>query len=834
MKIKHILLYVGIWFFFCFNSYIGISQDYKIRQTEREPVGVLRGKVVDDQSNLPMEYVNVRIFRSRDSSLVSGTLTDKNGFFEIKNLPFGKYYLILKFIGFRTKMVDSILITPRNPEVMIGTIHFQNEPLQTKEVEVSAQKDIVSYSIDRRIYDVSRDLTKVGGSAIDVLSNVPSVSVDIDGNVSLRGSGNVQILIDGKPSALLGFDRGAALDQIPAENIDRIEVITNPSAKYDPDGVAGIINIVLKKNLMLGYGAILNTNIGTADKYNGSINLNFRTDKFNSTIGYSYRAFSMRGRTESTRNSFSPDTTNLFQIQDFLRRGHFHRFQFSSEWTINPKNSLIFSANAGTFNRNMSDSTGYAMTYVLNNLENEYYRKNSSEGENFSYDLGLNYKLLFDKKDKEFNSNLIFNTFKGKDNNLYFTDSKTDKLLFFGSGQENNKNNNLNSNFIFDLNYINPLNFGKIEIGAKANIRIVDVDYNYYFFDDSLGQWITKSLSNKFYYNENIIGGYAIFSSKFKNLGYQIGVRFEGTLTKSEQKTTNEISENKYFNLSPTIHLNYQITQANSLMFSYTRRINRPQSFYLNPFEDRSDPQNISKGNPNLKPEFSNSFEISDLIYFPRGSLNLTLFYRFTTDIISRITTLDSSSITSFTTYQNLNKCFSLGFEAMLNQNLFAWWKLNLNFSYFYLDVNGIPSYGIPARNSKSWNLKLNSVFSPQKNLDIQFNLSYDSPVVTTGGGGMYWRFFQMGSVGKMEGVFTANLAIKLDILNEKGSISFRLMDIFKSIKYDLTTNGSNFVSKIYRTRESRVAFLGFQYKINEYKRPQVKRPEDLPEIEME
>ncbi len=834
MNMKQIFLYLLILVLFSFNSYISISQDTKIRQIEREPIGVVRGKVVDDQSYSPMEYVNVRIFRSRDSSLVGGTLTDKNGFFELKNLPFGKYYLILKFIGFRTKIVDSIFVTPRNPEVMIGTIHFQNEPLQTKEVEVSAQKDIVSYSIDRRIYDVSRDLSKVGGSAIDVLNNVPSVSVDIDGNVSLRGSGNVQILIDGKPSALLGFDQGSALDQIPAENIEKIEVITNPSAKYDPDGVAGIINIVLKKNLMFGYGAILNTNVGTADKYNGSINLNLRTDNFNSTIGYSYRAFSMRGRTESTRNSFSPDTTNLFQIQDFLRRGHFHRFQFSSEWTINPKNSLVFSAYAGLFNRNMSDSTGYAMTYVLNNLESEYYRKNSSEGENFSYDLGLNYKLLFDKKDKEFNSDLLFSGFRGNDNNLYFMNSKNDNVLFFGSSQENNKNNYLNNNLMFDLNYINPLNFGKIEIGAKANVRIIDVDYNYYVFDDSLSQWIPKNLSNKFYYNENIIGGYAIFSSKYKKFGYQIGLRFEGTLTRSEQKTTNEIFESNYFNLFPTIHLSYQITQANSLMFSYTRRINRPNSFYLNPFEDRSDPQNISKGNPYLKPEFSNSFEISNLSYIPRGSLNLTLFYRYTTDIISRITNLDSSGLTSLTTYENLNKSKSIGFEAMLNHNLFYWLKLNLNFSYFYLDVNGIPNYGIPARNSKSLNLKLNSVFSPKKNLDIQLNLSYNSPVVTTGNGGMYWRFFQMGSVGKMEGVFTANLAIKLDILNGKGSISFRLMDIFKSLKYDLTTNASNFVSNIYRTRESRIAFLGFQYKINEYKNPKVKRPEDLPEIEME
>ena len=825
--------------FFCFFlllifSSLVYSQEQRGRQFSGEPIGVVRGKVVDDQSKSPMEYVSVRIFRSRDSSIVSGLLTDKNGNFEFKNLPFGRYYLVLKFIGFKTKIVDSIFVIPRNLEVNLGTIHFQSEPLQTKEVEVSAQRDIVSYSIDRRIYDVSRDLSVVGGTAVDVLSNVPSVSVDIEGNVSLRGSGNVQILIDGKPSALLGFDRGTALDQIPAENIERIEVITNPSAKYGPDGIAGIINIVLKKNSMFGYGAILNANVGTADKYNGSINLNFRNETFNSTLGYNFRAFSMRGATEASRNTFAPDTTSLIQRQDFLRRGQFHRIQLSTEWTPNPQNSLIFSASGGFFDRKMSDSTGYLMDFIFYNQLDKYYRKTSNDGSNFSYDLSLNYKRLYDKKDKEFNTNLLFSSFKGNDDNYYFTEPIIDTINFERFGKENNKNNYLNNNLTFELSYANPLNFGKIELGAKANIRTIDLDYKYFTFDPKTNQWISTVSDNIFNYNENIIAGYAIFSSKLKNFGYQIGLRLEGTLTKAEQKELSQVYKNNYLNLFPTIHLNYQLTNANTLFFSYTRRINRPQSMVLNPYEDRSDPQNISKGNPYLKPEFTNSFEISNLTYFGRNSLNLTLFYRYTTDIISRITTLDTTGYFSMTTYENLNKSKNIGFEAMLNQNLFEWWKLNINFSYFYLDVNGIPTYGIPARNSKSWNIKLNSVFSPTKDIDIQLNISYDSPVVTTGGGGMYWRFFQMGSVGQMEGVFTANLAFKIDVLNDRGTINFRLMDIFKSIKYDLTSNGSNFVSKIYRTRESRIAFLGFQYKINEYKRPKTKRPEDMPEMDVE
>lgn len=831
---KKNILFFGLLFFAIF-VYSSFGQEPRQRQIQSEPIGVVRGKVVDDQSKKPMEYVSVRLFRSRDSSIVTGALTNNQGYFEIKNVPFGRYYAEIKFIGFKTKIIDSIFVTPRNPEFNIGIVHFQSEPIQTKEVEVTAQKDIVSYAIDRRIYDVSRDLTTSGGSALDVLSNVPSVSVDIEGNISLRGSGNLQVLIDGKPSSLLGFDRGTALDQIPAENIERIEVITNPSAKYDPDGVAGIINIVLKKNTMLGYGAILSANVGTADKYNGSVSLNLRTDNFNSTIGYNFRSFSMRGNTEGKRNSFAPDSTFLYQNQSFLRRGAYHRLQFSSEWTPNPKNSLLFNANAGFFDRKMSDSTGYLFTFINPLFQNQYFRKNSSDGNNFSYDLSLFYKYLFDKKDKEFNTNLMFMSFNGDNDNLY-NEFHFDSLEILQVPiKQNNKSKYLNNNLTYEINYVNPLEIGKLEIGAKANLRTIDIDYNFFNFDNTSQQWMRNdTISNKFGYGENILAAYLTFENKISKFGYKIGLRGEQTYTKVDQKTLNEVYKDHYFNLFPTIHLSYQIVPWNSITFSYTRRINRPQSMVLNPFLDYSDPQNLSKGNPYLKPEFANSFEISNLSFFGRNSLNLTLFYRYTTDIISRITRLDSTRTFTITTYENLNKSKSIGFEAMWNQTLLDFWKLNINFSYFYLNVNGIPAYGIPEHSSKSWNIKLNSVLNLTKNIDLQFNLSYDSPVITTGGGGMYWRFFEMGSVGKLDGIFTTSLALKIDVFNGKGSINFRLMDMFKTINYNLTTTGSNFVANIYRTRESRVAFLGFQYKVNEYKRTKVKQTENMQDLEIE
>ncbi|MCX7880491.1 MAG: TonB-dependent receptor [Ignavibacteria bacterium] len=829
---KTIITFFYITFYFLIFLLPTHSQDQRQGMFQQsEPKGVIRGKILDLQTKKPMEYVSVRLFRSRDSSLVAGTLTNENGNFELTNVPFGRYYAVFKFIGFKTKIIDSVFVTPRSQEVSLSTIYFENESIQTKEVEVTATKDIVSYEIDRRIYDVSRDLANVSGTALDVLSNVPSVSVDIEGNVSLRGSGNVQILIDGKPSSLLGFDRGTVLEQIPADNIERIEIITNPSAKFDPDGVAGIINIILKKQLLLGWGAILNANAGTADKYNGSLNFNVRSDYFNTTLGYNFRSFSMRGNTTASRNSFAPDTTSLFQKQEFLRKGIFHRFQFSTEWTPNTKNSLIFNVNAGLNSRRTSDSTGYNFVNFVQELTENYYRQNSNEGKNFSYDLGVSYKLSFDKKDKELNSNIFYMSYSGNEDNLYNqTNLTTGTQSFFN--KQNNKTDYVNNNLMFEINYSDPFDFGKIDVGFKTNLRYINIDYSFFNFNFDSSKWIIDNLkSNEFSYNENIFATYFTFAGKYNKFGYQIGLRGEGTFTNSEQKTLNETFLNKFFNFFPTVHLSYQILPINTLMLSYTRRINRPHSFYLNPFIDYSDPQNLSKGNPNLKPEFSNAFELSNLLLFGRNSLNLTLFYRFTSDIISRVTRLDTSKKFTITTYENINQSKSLGFEAILNYAFFNWWKNNLSFSYFYLDINGIPEYGIPARNSNSWNLKYNSVISLNDDIDLQFNLSYDSPVVTIGGGGMYWRFFQMGNVGRLDGIFTANLALKIDVFGDRGTINFRLQDVFKTITYNLTTTASNFTSNIYRIRESRVAFIGFQYKINEYKRPRMRK---LEEMEME
>lgn len=831
MKIKFAIFIV---IFFAFELY---WQPSKLQGgVQNEPIGIVKGKVIDYETNKPMEYVSVTIRRSRDSSIVTGSLTAQDGKFELRKIPFGRYYLTFKFVGFKNHIIDSLFVTPKQSIVDIGSIYLEGIEIKTKEVEVTSHKDIVTYSIDKRIYNVDKDLSVVGSSAVDVLGNIPSISVDLDGNVSLRGSGNVTILIDGKPSALLGFDRTSILENIPADNIERIEVITNPSARFDPEGDVGIINIVLKKRLMLGYGGMAQANVGTLDKYMGSFNLNIKTDGLSTNFGYSNRSFRMLGSTKSSMISYFPYTSDLNQIQNFSHRGSYQRFQFSSEWQINDYNSLTAGFSFGGFNRKGSDSAGYLYSTPVDSFINQYYRKNEKETPNNSIDLSLFYKRTFEQREREFGFDLMYTNFAGSSDEYYnqtqYFPDETWQLV----QKQNNKTTNKNGNFIAELNYIHPFKLGKLELGSKASIRRIDMDYLFFDFDTISNFWQRNDLiSNYFVYQENVFSGYSTFGGKItKAFGYQLGFRAEWTKTKANQKTQNLSFSKNYFNIFPSLHLSYSFNEFNTLMASYTMRINRPSFFALNPFINYSDPQNLSQGNPELNPECANSFEISDLQYIPKGSLNFTLFYRYTTDKITRVTQLIDTNQT-LTRYQNLNRSNSLGFEAIWNQSFFDWWKLNLSFSYFYLGINGIPQYQISSRNSRSWNLKLNSVLNITRNVDLQVNFLYESPVVTAGFGDMGFKggpFFAIGSVGTRQGYYYLNLAMKIDIISDKATINIRLTDVFKSIKYEVTTNSNNFQYQMSRTRESRIAFIGFQYKFNDYKPPKIKQPDEPSEMD--
>lgn len=775
-------------------------------QGNSAPTGIVKGVIINSTTSEPLGYAYVVLFKSIDSSMVSGAMTDTSGVFKIEKVPFGKYYLSVNLIGHKPLKVNNININPKNLVKIMDTIHLDPTTATLNAVIIKSKKDVVEYTLDKKVINVEKNLVSTGGSAVDIMQSIPSVTVDIDGQISMRGSSNVTVLVDGKPSGLTGTSRSAILEQIPASSIESIEVISNPSAKFDPEGMSGIINIVLKKKKERGYNGIFSFNAGTGDKYNASVSLNFSKKKFNIFSGYDFRLNNMNGYNHSYRTATLADTLS-FREQDGTSERRFlsHNIKLGTDYYINDKNSITISANYGILGHSHHDITK-STTLNKEKLFSSYYESDEEEkSDDNSLDLLLSYRKKFNKKGESLNFDVAYSTINGLetgDQDLvyfcsdYFTPNGTPYL------QKETTDNKSNVS-TFQLDYSNPLSkTSRLELGAKTTIRSIDNDFIFKTID-SLQTWYNDPLySNHFLYDEQIHALYGTYSNSFSNFEFQGGLRAEQTYTKSSQKTMATEYNKSYFSLFPTLHLNYKFTGDNSIQLSYSRRVNRPQFHSLNPFVDISDPETRRYGNPYLTPEYIDSYELGHLKYWNKTSLNSSIFYKQINDAIQRYVTIDSMGIQN-STIKNISAGISYGLEFVLQQELAKWWKMNATFSYFRTVMKGAEEGGDNelTNSNYSWTAKLNSNMTVMKNLDIQVTGNYRAPMVQL--------------QGTMKAMYFADVAMKKDILKNKASITLRIKDLFDTQKFDMERHGSNFTIDMMRRRDSRTVFLGFTYKIN-------------------
>jgi outer membrane receptor protein involved in Fe transport len=662
----------------------------------------------------------------------------------------------------------------------------------------------MEYNLDKKVINVDKDMVSAGGTAIDIMQKIPSVSVDVEGTVSLRGSSNVTILVDGRPSTFTD------LDQIPAGMIDKVEIVTNPSARYDPDGMSGIINIVMKKPKDAGYNGMISLNVGTGDKYTGSVNLNFRQKKVNIFANYDFRYFSMKGYTDQNRESTYSDTSSfLDQHQNSGRRGQFNNFKAGADFFINDKNTLTIVAEYGVRKFRTNETTHYTALNYLDNPTNYYVRQTNGINSGGGPEGEINYKKTFKKKNQEFTSNISFEQNPGDNTSLmayepYYLDYTP---ISVDPDLQNSITKSLNTAIIGQIDYFMPLwAGGRMETGYKYSYKNSDLDYLQENKIGGTADWIKDTnTSNNFVYNEQIHSAYLIYSNSIANFKYQAGVRAEYATTISNQKTSGQKFTNNYFNLFPTIHLKYEFTEEHALQLSYSRRVNRPSWRSLNPFINNSDPLNISAGNPYLKPEYINSFELGHLISIKKTSMSTTVFYRQIDHIISRIMTLEPGGVT-YSTYQNLNKGQSYGLEFIVSQQVGKWWKINANASVFGQKFSGTQLTNAFKDATYSWTAKINSSMA-LKVFDLQVSFNYNSAVTTvTGQGG---RFMPAGTQGRQAELYFMDIGVKKDLWKNRISVSARVSDVLKSLKYSVVTTGDNFNQSTLSARESRVLFLG-------------------------
>lgn len=797
---------------------IVFSQNRQFPQGENAPaIGKIKGVITDNKTKLPVEFATVALFKLKDSSLVTGVVAGTKGDFQLSELPFGRYFMKINFIGYKQLVIDTIAIRPKTVEVDLGSIKLKDNTELLGEVEVAIEKSTLQLGIDRKVFNVEKSIVSEGGSATDVLQSIPSVSVDIDGNISMRGSGNVTVLIDGKPSSITGSSRAAILQQIPASSIESIELITNPSAKYDPDGMSGIINIITKKNKLNGFNGSVTIGVGTGDKYNAGATISYRNSKVNVYANYGFRSNNRTGSGSTLRQNILSDTTFfLRQNSSSLNKSISHNAKAGVDFYLNDKNTIGASV---TYNGGSENSNEVVNFFEADNKDATAasYSRNNIKGEvPVSLDYNLNYRKTYAKLKQELVFDATYSDGTSDAIERYAERDYTGKYAsknttpFKQNTETKSKNNILSA----QVDYVQPLkNNMKWDLGAKTTLRTIGSDFVSDKFDYSSDVFVSDTnLTNNFIYTENIYAAYMTFSGGIKKFGYQLGLRAEEANTLSNLVTTGEKYPNNYFNLFPSVHLAQKLSKEQEFQLSYSRRINRPNTKSLNPFKDYSDPYNIRFGNPYLNPEYVNSYELAYLKYFPKGVLSATAYFRQTDGVMQRYKILGDSTV-SYNTFINLDKSQSYGLELIIKSDITKWWNVTFSANGFETKIDGSNVQGDLQNENLSYIVKLLSNMHIWKNMDIQFTANYNGPTATL--------------QGEVKSVFSMDLGLKKEIF-KNATLSLNVTDLTDARKMQIIGNNDpSFYLEMNRKRESRVATLTFSYRFGKMsdKKSRLDRP---------
>ncbi|MDI9867480.1 TonB-dependent receptor [Flectobacillus sp. DC10W] len=768
----------------------------------------ISGKVIDSKTSEIMSYASIRVLDAKTEKLITGGITTEKGTFSLQ-VPYGIYVVATEFMGYKTWKSDILTLDKSNAAINLGNILLQTQSQQLTEVEVRAEKSTMEMALDKRVFNVGKDLANAGGTASDILTNIPSVSVEPDGGIKLRGSDNVRILIDGKPSGLVSFKGGAGLQSLQASMIERVEVITNPSARYEAEGMAGIINIVLKKDKKQGFNGSFDVITGYPINEGLGINMNYRHQKLNFFLNYGIAYRITPNIAHNFQQVFNGDTT---VISDQDRNGNLKGFNnniqggldyFFSEKSYLTASYLFRRSDA----RRITDLTYRDYYNSLSNLIRTTYRQQDEKETEPNSEYALTYRRDFDKKNHSFSAEVRYiDNWERSDQlftqNAFMPNGSIDKAQTL---LQNSLNDEYEKQWLFQTDYSKPIHKdGKVEVGARANFRDMVNDYVVNQQNEN-GVFVPlPGLKNYFIYSENINAVYGIVGDKYKKLSYQIGLRAEWTNVKTTLRETNEVNPRNYSNLFPSAHIAWEMPNENSLQFSFSRRVRRPFYNDLSPFATFSDSRNFFGGNPNLNPEFTNAFEIGHIKYFKFGSLSSSLFYRDTKDKIQTIRSVNDLGFAT-TRPENLTGEKSFGLDIASQVNFYQWWKSDFSFSIFNADMDGSNIDENYKRNTQSWFARHTSKFSLPNRLDIQVRANYEAPQKTV--------------QGRRLSMYYIDFSISKEVFQGKGTLNLNIMDIFNTRVSRFVTEGANFITDGSSQFRRRQINLTLNYRIKNAKK---------------
>ena len=779
----------------------------------------ITGKIIDSNTKEPLEYATV-ILNNQETKQLSGGITDENGNFNIK-INTGTYDISFEFISFKTIKIPNKII---NSSINFGTIKLSEDADELDEIVIIAEKSTVEIRLDKRIYNVGKDMTVKGGSASDVLDNVPSVDVDVEGNVSLRGNENVRILIDGKPSALVGLSGTDALRQLPADAIERVEVVTSPSARYDAEGTAGILNIILRKGVATGLNGSLNATIGDPTQYRIASNINFRTKKVNLFTNLGYRNSSGPGNFLTNLSTFENESINSLRIEDrnFERNRNGYNINVGLEYFLSKESSIT-----GTYffrdsdNKNLSNNI-IRVFDINDNLEFSDTRIQDEDEIDTTSQFALNY------------TNNINSSGHKLTIDFQYSESEEIETAFINDSlaEENNITTEDSKNTLIQSDYVLPIGENtQFEIGYRGEFQDLTSD-----FLVTRTPTLDFDPSNNLIFKQNVNALYSQFGSKLNKFSYLLGLRTEITDVKVRLTNTNEKFDYKYTELFPTINVGFERTEDQSFTIGYSRRLRRPRFWYLNPFESRSSQNVIYKGNPALIPTFTNSFDLGFLQKIGKLTLNSSIYFQHSINAIQRVSRDEIRFIDGVNQVITIREPINLasedrfGFELTTNYNPSKKVRLSGSFNVFQQESKGLYAYNkfiidetsgdiiaTPetqdlGNTNNSWFTRFNATFSLPWEIQMQNRLSYRGPRKT--------------AQSESEGIFSANIALSKDVFKEKGSLVLNVSDVFNSRKRKSTNynpSKENPTSISYQESQWRVrqVSLNFTYRFNQKKKQQ-------------
>lgn len=779
--------------------------------------GRISGQLVDSVSNEALQYASIAIFAAGKEKAINGTLTDEQGRFKMVAVPTGTYILKINFLGYAPKSIAGVTLSLEKPDVDLETIQLISKDVQLGEVEITAEKSLVENKIDRIVYNADQDVTNIGGDAADVLRKVPLLSVDLDGNVSLRGSQNLQILINGKPSGMFSSSVADALKMIPAEEIKSVEVITVPGAKYDAEGSGGIINIITKKRNVEGVSGSVSASGGNRTG-NANASLAYARGRFGVNGNASYRASWLRA---GYNTFFRTDTLTGGEIRTLDQQGEtlsdYNGLggRFGAFYDFNAYNSIISSFNyRSRFNsRDANNNASFIDPVAL--INQEYLQTQETFGLFSGYDWNTEFLKTFEDKDREFSMGVQLS---GNVNNQDYqllrngvNGSLNDPLLYIN---EQSVNDGDNLELTFQTDYVHP--FGeklKFETGAKAILRKINSDYVYEEMLAGASEFVTDDFrSNVFNYNQDVYAGYGQFTwSMTEKWTARFGARYEHTSISGDFQDEGEPFENQYDNLLPSFILSRKLKGFSSIKVSYTQRIQRPSLRFINPFVNSADPRNITVGNPELNPELTDQVELSYTTILKGGiTLSSALFYRRTTDVIENILRVRDDGVTE-TSYLNISDNQSYGVDLFGSIKLFKIWTIRGGASFYTYDATGQINGETVNNTGLVYRLNGNSSLTLPNDFQLEFFGFYRSPRVSL--------------QGTQTSFYIYNFGAKKLLFEKKGSIGVNVIQPFtKEMRFDSNFSGSGFHQETSFAIPFRSFNVNFSYRFGNSKNQRSRR----------